>query len=289
MPRRFPTVAGMFYPADESACRAQVRECLRRAQPVDLRGAIHGALVPHAGWTFSGPTAGKAFAALSKQEAPETVILFGAVHSWGVDAPSMYGSGSWRTPLGDLHVDEELARALLCPQAGGVVDQPEAHDGEHSIEVQLPFIKHLFPDARILPIAVPPSRQAPQVGREVGLVVSKLGRKAVAVGSSDLTHYGPRYRFAPVGVGTKALEWTKSNDRSLLDLVVEMRATEIVPEAEAHRNACGSGAIAASIAYALALGATEGVLLDYTTSHEVMPMGAPTDMVGYGAVVFIEP
>ncbi len=287
MPVRSPTVAGMFYQAQETACRRQVADCLRAGEPLDTKLPILGGVVPHAGWSFSGPTAGCVFASLGAQEAPETVVLFGAVHSWGVTVSSEYGSGSWLTPLGNLSIDEELAQELL--RAGGkiVVDRPKAHAGEHSIEVQLPFVKYLFPEARILPIATPPTSVSPLLGRSVARAVRELGRRAVALGSSDLTHYGPRYGFAPVGVGESALQWARENDARLLDLAVNLKAEQIVDEARAHHNACGAGAIAASIGYAAELGATRGVLLKYTTSHDVMPLGRPTDFVGYGAVVFL--
>ncbi|OGO04404.1 MAG: AmmeMemoRadiSam system protein B [Chloroflexi bacterium RBG_13_56_8] len=280
--RRSPTVAGLFYPADEGTCRRQVLQCLQDAELFEESQPILGGMVPHAGFTYSGPTAGRVFAALSQQALPETIVLFGAVHSWGVSIPSMFGSGSWRTPLGDLLIDEELAQEI-----GGdlIADRPQAHAGEHSIEVQTPFIAHLFPHARILPIAVPPTDSSPQIGREVARAVRKLGRRAPALGSSDMTHYGPRYGFTPVGIGDKALQWVRRNDARFLDLVVAMCAEELVNEAETHYNACGSGAIAAMVAYAAELGATQGKLLHYTTSHEVLPMGPPTDMVGYGAVV----
>jgi hypothetical protein len=188
-----------------------------------------------------------------------------------------------------MSIDDALAAALLGLLHGLVIDWPAAHAQEHSIEVQLPFIQHLFPDARILPVAVPPLDTAPEVGRQVAQVARTLGRRAVAVGSSDLTHYGPRYGMAPAGTGQAALDWTHANDRALLDLAVQLRAEEIVPEARVHHNACGAGAIAAAIAFAVELGATQGTLLHYTTSHEVMPTGRPSDMVGYGAVAFTAP
>ncbi len=286
MPVRYPIVAGMFYPGDQASCRRQLEECLRDGRTVDVPQPILGGVVPHAGWTYSGPTAGRVFAALKAQGAPETIVLFGAVHSWGVSGPSVYGAGSWRTPLGEVAVDEELAQAAL-KASSLLVDRPQAHAEEHSIEVQVPFIQYLFPEARILPVAVPPSAEAPQVGREMARAVRRLGRRAVALGSSDLTHYGPRYGMAPAGVGERALEWAKQNDARLLDLVIALRAEEVLAEARAHHNACGAGAIAAAIGYAAELGASKGILLHYTTSHEVLPMGRPTDFVGYGAVVFV--
>lgn len=287
MPLRFPAVAGMFYPADEAECRRQVEDCLRNSATLPKLPPIRGGVVPHAGWIFSGYTAGRLYAALAAQGQPQTVILFGAVHSWGVRGASLYGEGRWRTPLGDVPIDEDLGQAVLREGRGLVVNRPEAHASEHSIEVQVPFVQYLFPEASILPIAIPPLMEAPKVGQIVARAASTLGRQAVAIGSSDLTHYGPRFGLTPAGVGQRGLEWTRENDARLLDLVVQMRAEEIVPEAEARLNACGAGAIAAAIAYAAELGATRGILLHYTNSHEVMPSPRPTDIVGYGAVALV--
>jgi len=284
---RSPSVAGMFYPARERACRSQVEECLRGAETVELEGPIRGGVVPHAGWSYSGPTAARVFSALSAQDAPETMVLFGAVHTWGVSQASMYGQGKWRTPLGDLQVDQELAHEALHAGGDAIVDRPEAHSREHSIEVQLPFIAHLFPEARILPIAVPPSPAATEIGSLVAGAALALGRSTVAIGSSDLTHYGPRYGLAPAGAGEPALEWMRQNDTRLIELTVQMRPGQVIQEAREHHNACGAGAIAATIAYVAELGATRGILLHYTNSHEVMPLGRATDMVGYAAVIFV--
>ncbi len=288
---RLPTVAGMFYPAEEAACREQLAAFLAGAstdllprQP--LPGIVRGGVVPHAGWTYSGPTASRAFAAIVAQGAPETVVLAGAVHSWGVSRASLYGAGAWRTPLGDLAIDEELAQQVLGDPVASIIDRPQAHSSEHSIEVQAPFIKYLFPDARILPIAVPPTVDVQAVGQQLAGAVSRLGRRAVILGSSDLTHYGPRYGFAPVGVGESGLQWARHNDERILDLAAQMRATDIVPEAERHANACGAGAIAVAIVFASQLGARQGILLQHTTSHEALPMGRPADLVGYAAMVF---
>jgi AmmeMemoRadiSam system protein B len=93
--------------------------------------------------------------------------------------------------------------------------------------------------------------------------------------------------MAPAGSGEPALAWTRTNDQRLLDLVTAMRMDEIVDEAERHHNACGAGAIAAAMGCAAELGAARGVLLDHTTSHQVRPLGPPSDLVGYGAVVFV--
>jgi MEMO1 family protein len=294
MATRHPVVAGTFYPGDEAGARREVQRALQQAKTGELPGPIRAGVVPHAGWSFSGVTAAHFFRALGQQGLPEMVILLGAVHRWGVDAAAIYSSGSWQTPLGRLPIDEQLAEEALRIGGKALVRAPQAHQDEHSIEVQLPFIQQLYTEAgagcaascAILPVAVPPESDAQEAGRLLARAAERLGRRAVAVASSDLTHYGPRYGMAPAGVGEAALEWTHCNDRRIIDRMLEMRADEVLREAQSHHNACGAGAIAAAIAFAQETGANQGVLLAYTTSHEVMPMGAPSDMVGYAAVAF---
>jgi AmmeMemoRadiSam system protein B len=284
---RQPCVATMFYPGGAAACRREVDALLPRRDAFDFGEPVRGALVPHAGWAYSGATAARGLAALGAAGAPETVVLFGAVHRWGVAEAALYGAGAWRTPLGDVPVDEELAQEVLRLAGGAVVDAPDAHEDEHSIEVQLPILQHLYPTARILPVAMPPLAQAAEIGRVIARAALALGRTAVAVGSSDLTHYGPRYGNTPAGVGAEGLAWTRANDKRLIDLAVGLRVDEVVAEAEAYHNACGPGALAAAMAFSAELGATRGLLLHYTTSYDVWPQGQPTDMVGYGAVAFL--
>jgi len=157
--------------------------------------------------------------------------------------------------------------------------------------VQLPFIQHAAPSAKLLPIIVPPSASAPDAGRAVAERAKALRRGAVFVGSTDLTHYGPRYRFTPMGSGPDALRWAKEvNDRRLLDLVVSLKTGEVVAEALEHHNACGSGAVAAAMAACVAMGADRAQVLRHTTSNEVAHgrFGEMADAVGYSGVVFLK-
>ncbi|MBL7141407.1 MAG: AmmeMemoRadiSam system protein B, partial [Planctomycetes bacterium] len=201
--------------------------------------------------------------------------------------------GAWRTPLGDVRVDDRLAGEILSRGAADNLVQANvaAHESEHSIEVQLPLIQHLFPEARIVPILVPGDGRAVALGRLVGEVIRDRRADAVCLGSSDLTHYGPMYGFTPKGMGEAALRWVRDeNDRRMLDLIAGLKAEEVVPEAKDHLNACGSGAIAAALAAGRVLGATKGVIVRYTTSFDVMQerMGrADYDAaVGYPGAVF---
>ena len=109
------------------------------------------------------------------------------------------------------------------------------------------------------------------------------------VGSTDLTHYGPSYGFIPGGSGRAGLEWARENDRRVLDLIEAMRAEDVIEETASRQNACGGGAIAATIAACSAMGATRGICLDYTTSAEMMKEAfgrSAEDAVGYAAVIF---
>ncbi len=284
--QREPVVADMFYPANPQRCEAEVARMLQGARGEVPKDGFFAGVVPHAGWAYSGPVAARTFAALAQGDAPRTVVIFGAVHSWGVSRPSIYPRGSWGTPLGALEVDEDLAAEVLREAQGEVADSPRAHGEEHSIEVQLPFVRHLWPQARIVPLLVPPAESSPLVGEIVARAAQPRRQEVFLLGSSDLTHYGPRYGFAPRGTGPAALAWAKENDARLLDDVVHLRAAEIVERTQAERSACGGGAIAATVAAAQAFGARQGIVLQHTTSHDVQPMGSPTDFVGYAAVVF---
>lgn len=284
--QREPVVAGMFYPADPQRNVAELERMLQAARAAVPGDHFFAGLVPHAGWAYSGPVAAKTFAALAESGTPSTVVVLGAVHSWGVQRPSLQARGAWDTPLGAIEIDEDLAQEILRLGGKEVVDNPLAHSEEHSIEVQLPFIKYLFPEARIVPLLVPPRENSPAIGEIVARAAAPRRQEVFLVGSSDLTHYGSHYGFAPRGTGPAALAWAKENDQRLLDEVVRMQAEAIVERALTDRSACGAGAIAATVAAARAFGATRGIILEHTTSHDVQPMGSPTDFVGYAAVVF---
>jgi AmmeMemoRadiSam system protein B len=287
MPVRMPVVAGAFYPAAPVACRHEVELCLQGVTQSIHDKTILAGIVPHAGWVYSGTTAAYVFAAIAKQKHPEAVVLLGAVHRWGVDGPSLYPEGSWRTPLGDAVIDTELGQAIFDEASGQIAKSSAAHEEEHSIEVQLPFIKYLMPESRIVPIAVPPEANALPLGEQIARAIIKLGRRVIVIASSDLTHYGPRYGYAPAGVGQLGLDWSRHNDAQLLALAQNLKAKELLSTADRQRSACGAGAIAAAITFSAAFGATQGELLHYTTSYDAMPSERPRDLVGYGAMIFV--
>ena len=287
---REPVVAGQFYPADPEKCREEVVRLLADAAPsAEDVGEPTAGIVPHAGWAYSGACAAKVFRILAEKRSRPVMVLFGGAHRTRGREAAMFGDGRWETPMGPLEVDVRLAERILS-QTNLIRDDPFAHEGEHSLEVQMPFIKHLFPKIRIVPIMVSPGPTAHEVGEAVGRTLSSYNYEALIVGTTDLTHYGPGYGFIPQGIGQEANTWAKeANDRRFIDLVCAMGGAEVVDEALQHHNACSSGAAAATLGAAKALGATGGVLLEHTTSSEVMAGrtgGDCNDSVGYAAIVF---
>lgn len=276
-------VAAQFYSGD---CGKQIEAFLKGYElPAEPAVPMSG-VVPHAGWVYSGSVAAKVIAAFRAAK-PETFVIFGAVHRWGVAAGAVYDSGVWSTPLGPVEIDEDLAANLLGACGDSLVSDTTAHAYEHSIEVQVPMIKYLYPGARIVPIAMPPTTKAAAAGAAVGEAIAKSGRRVAVLGSSDLTHYGRNYDFAPWGFGAAAREAMAKSDRRLIDLALAFKADAIVAEAQQSQSACGPGAIAAAVAAGKAMGADRAALVEYTTSHDVM--GDPAESfqmaVGYAGIL----
>jgi AmmeMemoRadiSam system protein B len=290
MQTRKPIVAGQFYPGQRSSCLDEINECIREGSFAGpLPETIVAGIVPHAGWTFSGSLAAMVFSAVKQRhDKVDTFIIFGAAHGYYGSSPAVYDKGSWLTPLGEVAIDEELADAVLKSDAA--ISDTSAHQDEHSIEVQVPFVQHLFADAKILPILTPPSEQSIPLGEAVGNIIRQKNKKIVCIGSTDLTHYGPRYGFTPMGTGANALQWaTGVNDKEFIDFAIKLQPQKMLESAAKNYNACGAGAAAAVVAAARKLGKTKGLLLAHTNSNEVMleKMGySSAEAVGYAAIVF---
>ncbi len=287
---RKSVVSGRFYPEDKEQCLAELKECLQKEHLTEkIESKILGGIVPHAGWVYSGSTAGLVFQAIKQQATAPLFLIFGAVHVYGISGPSIWREGPWETPLGNIEVNQSLAEDIIKESKGLIVENTAPHKKEHSIEVQLPFIKYLFPESQIIPVMVPPDKRALQTGEITAQILAHYNKEVVVIGSTDLTHYGMHYGQLEKGIGNEALEWVRNvNDKKIVDLMIAMKSEEIVPETDKSGNACGAGAITATMSAVRVLGAKEGKLLKYTTSHDEIPsMGEATSFVGYGGVVFI--
>lgn len=292
---REPAVAGTFYPRERDRCRAELENCLQRASqtPATIDAEIVrplGGVVPHAGWICSGAVAGRVIREIAQRCMPKVIVIFGAIHVTHGPRATVFPSGAWQTPLGLAGVEGRVVERL-CGQTNLLEIDAHAHEREHSIEVEVPFIQQLLPQALIVPIMVPATNRAAALGTAVGRACKSFDINAVFLASTDLTHYGPGYGFMPKGIGMAGLKWAKEvNDRRMIDLIVAMRENDAVSEAGSNLNACGSGAIAATLAACKAMGARRATLLEHTTSHEVLTAlghrDEARDAVGYAGVLF---
>lgn len=281
--------AGTWYSDFPEVLRQNLDRHLKNA-PVDFPATtLVAGIVPHAGLAYSGDTAGALYGVLAAEVARggediDTFLIFGAVHTGRLTCPAIWTHGEWDTPLGALAIDEELAAALLAEGVGEA--NPSPHLGDNAIELQTPFIKHLFPRAKLLPVATPPLVGSEEIGRKAFCAVRNCGRRVLVLGSTDLTHYGKSFGFTPAGFGAEALAWGRANDREFLSRAQAMESAVLVPLAREAHSACGAGAAAAAIAYAEAAGCSGGRILAQTTSAEVTGEVQPEHFVGYGAVGF---
>ena len=262
---RSPAVAGQFYPRDPEALKIQLEEFFRGVASEELPAL--GAVVPHAGYVYSGAVAAEVYARLPKRQ---TYIILGPNHH-GLGAPVALSRDSWMTPLGVVEPDLEMADSL----AGTIIDQEEsAHLHEHSIEVQLPFLQHRFAGFRILAVAMglQDEETAVEVGEAIGKAARDLNRNCTFIASSDFTHY-------------ETQELARKVDASLIEAILRMDVPELYSRVYRYgATACGYGPIAAAITASRLLGATSGKLLRYATSGDVT--GDYSQVVGYGAIAF---
>ncbi|MCI4349564.1 MAG: AmmeMemoRadiSam system protein B [Thermoplasmata archaeon] len=192
---RPPAVAGQFYEADGAKLAHQVEGCFTdprgpgRLPPRhrSLERRIRAAVVPHAGFQYSGAIAARAFYALSEERSPSTVLLLGVDHH-GNGGPGALSDRPWATPLGIVPVDHELVRALA--RAPITIDE-HAQASEHSLEVELPFLQYVEPAPRIaaLQVRFGPYEQLRQIADIVRSAIR--GRDVLLIASTDFSHYVP--------------------------------------------------------------------------------------------------
>ena len=187
---RSPAVAGMFYDARPDRLEKSVRELLSPPGGAEPPARRLGAIVPHAGYVYSGPVAGAVYAATA---IPETAIILCPNHT-GRGAPlALDPSSAWRTPFGDVLVDRRLSERMLalCPS---LEEDAEAHRREHSLEVQLPFLQILRKAMRIVPICIgePSLGLCREVGAALAAVLAEEAEPPLLLASSDMNHYESR-------------------------------------------------------------------------------------------------
>jgi AmmeMemoRadiSam system protein B/AmmeMemoRadiSam system protein A len=272
---RSPAVSGSFYPADSQKLKLAVQEFLQDSPELSLKKPI-ALIVPHAGWIYSGQICADAFRQ-AKGHSYDVIVILGTNHTAaGFKGVSFGDYGEFRTPLGDISVDEDIIRELV-DECDGCGRSSAVHVREHSIEVQLPFIQEIFPKAKIVPVIIHPPDYSLCIrfGRALGKVLKN--RRALIVISSDLSHYPDS-------------ENARRIDRRTLETIAELepaRFASLMRELDApglDTRACGEAPILAGMTAAIALGAKRAVIAGYANSGDAL-IGDRDRTVGYGAAV----
>ena len=273
--------AGSWYPAGADECEAFITAFLKEKQGPGS-GRFVGGIVPHAGWVYSGSIACRVIASLGSEAVVDTIFLFGA-HMHEQSEPFILTHGAVQTPFGDIEVDRELA-GKICSDICIGKRSPLTFPDDNTLELQYPFIKYFYPDAKIVVCGVAPSFFAATIGSMAVEAAKTLSRNIRVVGSTDMTHYGPDFGFTPAGTGARALEWVENkNDRLAIDAMMAMDESRIIAQGLDHKNMCCPGAAAAAAAACKKLGAARSVKLDYATSFE---KSAGESFVGYAGILY---
>jgi AmmeMemoRadiSam system protein B/AmmeMemoRadiSam system protein A len=268
---REPAVANQFYPGNKDTLSQFLDQTFEQTPKEQVPGTILGIAVPHAGYPYSGPTAAYAYKAVSDLH-PRTIVILGPSHHVGFNDFALYAKGAWKTPLGNVSIDEDFA-AQLMKQSPLIKDMPEAHVQEHSIEVQVPFLQKTFKDFRIVPIEIAFSDYPKLQELAKALARTAKGKDVLFVASSDLYH----------GYSRTDCEHTDSTTLGYLERFDPKGFYDALQSESA--SACGGLPITALMLTLKELGATKAKVLYRTNSNDVT--GVDTGYcVGYGATVF---
>jgi AmmeMemoRadiSam system protein B/AmmeMemoRadiSam system protein A len=276
-----PSVAGMFYPSDAETLRADIARYLKSASPPEIDGEIVAAIVPHAGYVYSAPVAAYAYEAIARQAEKQgseadkkldAVVVLAFSHRGGHGGVSVYYQGAMETPLGLKGVNEEIARAFMNSDPRLSFSQ-RVFVGEHSGEVQIPFIQTVLPDVPIVPVIFGQQNALNVEAVARWLEEIARGNRILVIATTDLSHYSPYER-------------ANSMDTQTVRLMVEGDPRQMAGYvSEHHDRMCGPGPVLAAMSYAESRGATP-VLLKYLNSGDTA--GDKAAVVGYAAVVFVK-
>ncbi|MCD6472697.1 AmmeMemoRadiSam system protein B [Candidatus Aerophobetes bacterium] len=276
---REAVVAGSFYEGTEEALKKQIKDCyLHYLGPAEVpvvslkkEGKILGLVCPHAGYPYSGPVAAWGFYEIIKEKTPDVIVIMGPNH-YGFGAQvAITEKGGWETPLGISEVDDDLSKEIvnICPF---IHFDEKAHQREHSLEVQLPFLQYSYKDSfKIIPICI--TKQDYNTSRRIGEALAKVlkDKNSLIIASSDFTHYQPQ-------------EIAERQDKMAIEAILSLNPQKLEETVfKEEISMCGSGPIMAMLTASSLLGAKKARLLKYATSGEIT--GDYRAVVGYASLV----
>jgi AmmeMemoRadiSam system protein B len=263
---RQPAVAGQFYASDPICLKNQL-ETFVKIEEKQIKAL--GTVVPHAGYMYSGAIAGAVFA---RVEIPETVVILGPNHHGIGSRAALFPAGEWLTPLGNVHTNQQLS-ALLLKNTSMVEEDSTAHQYEHSLEVQVPFLQYIRPDVTIVPLCLGFSEYSSckSLGLSLAKAIKEYGKEVLIVASSDMSHYQPA-------------EIARHEDNLAIQEVLNMNPEGMYSIVKGRGiTMCGIIPATVMLVAAIEMGATKSELIRYATSGEVS--GDFKQVVGYAGVM----
>ncbi len=263
---RKPAAIG-FYPGNAVQLRQMVNEFLNNGEKTSAIAAV----LPHAGYAFSGSVAGATLSSLHIEK--KRIIIFGPNHT-GCGLAVAASTEEWQTPLGIARIDKEFI------QAKGIAVDETAHRYEHSIEAQLPFLQTLAEDF----VFVPVSLKTISYGELEKLAARIADSESFYIASSDFTHFGPNYGYMPTsGSVAQQLAWVKEKDEEMISMITGLDAKGFYETVRRKGyTVCGAAPIALAVLVAKQLGASSGRMVAYKTSYEVHKSSS---FVSYAGIV----
>jgi AmmeMemoRadiSam system protein B len=266
---RPPAVSGRFYPSDKKKLALEIEQFTSAGQAENKKVPVLGCIVPHAGYMYSGHVAGAVYGAI---EIPGRCILLGPRHFPGGEAMAIISEGSWHTPFGDAQIDSELAAKLKqsCPL---LREDRVAHQREHSLEVQIPFLQHLAPNLRFVPVVLATHRypDLEVLGHAVAQMIAAQKDPVLVIASTDMNHY-------------ESDAITRAKDRKAIDRILELDPRGLYDTVNSEDiSMCGYAATAAMLVAMRNLGATHAELVRYATSGDIT--GDRDEVVGYAGLI----
>jgi hypothetical protein len=269
---RAPILAGSWYPADPIELSATVNGMLDHAKVADVKGRIVALVCPHAGFAYSGPTAAAAYRLL-KGRHYDTVVILGPSHQHPFEGFSVYDQGPYRTPLGDIPLDTAFIKELKQTNAT-VRYEPQAHDREHSLEIELPFLQTVLKDFKLVPLVAGAAGVVQCRALAKALARCAEGRSVLLIASTDLSHYH-KARVA------EQMDAALAKCVELFDpacLAARLGSGEC--------EACGAAPLLTVMFASARLGANEAKILELTHSGRVT--GDNNRVVGYLSAALVD-
>ena len=265
---RQPAVAGRFYPNEPARLNEELDSFLAPGT-LEKKICARACLVPHAGYKYSGHVAGAVY---GRMQIPERVILVGPRHFPRGASFAILSDGAWQTPLGLAPIDHLLAEKIMraCPL---LREDSTAHESEHSLEVQLPFLQRLTPSFGFVPIVIGSAQYAEleALGQAIADVIASAHGPILLIASSDMNHY-------------EADDVTRVKDRKAMDRILALEPRALFDTVRNEEiSMCGYGAAVAMLTAVRRLGANRAELVRYATSGEIS--GDLQEVVGYAGII----